>query len=135
MAKTFVVYKGITAYASIQNIGDRISVSQLELDFAVNQIPKATVVLSMGQLADGSKSPIQEKLNSLEQRLAVKIYLVVTTADSGSASPSPTLIFNGYTSACSYSKTYGSCSIVLGVVSVLNDLAYSSAFSGSAKFR
>ncbi len=112
-----------------------LDVVQFVSEFAINDIPSATLLIAVGRDANdiSEVSTIHEHLQQVSTMLPIRVYL---TATSIAGDPKPDiwpkgkfLIFEGYATGGSWKKTSSGCEYSLFLAHWLVDLSFSSAIS------
>lgn len=101
-----------------------VDIISLKLVYSMNAIPFGQIVIATGRQADAINkiAESQVKLDSLTMLAAVKIYIKTDTVKDCK-------IFDGFTAATGYTRTFSSAGITLNVVGKLQKLNSGSAFS------
>lgn len=120
--------------ANIEGIGDVTDIVAISATFALNTIPKASLVLACGERADkpGEIATAHKVLSKVKLRAKVKVYLDIETTD-GKKSKSPQekklLIFEGFYAGFGFQRAKDNAQYTVHLVHWLDDLNRASMLS------
>lgn len=131
-AKDTYVYSSFSLLADIEGFGTFKDVVAISGTFAVNTIPRASLVLACGVKAQtGEPATAHKILSQIKARAKVKVTLELKTTD-GKKEKSPTqkiVVFDGYYAGFGFQRAQDNAQFTLHLVHWLDDLNAGSMLS------